>query len=398
MTSKLKLKQVNFPLNKIGVALLLSINVVTGIIIFALIHKSSNASQNTLAELPVSEQSIDYVTALGRLEPQGEITHLSAPAANQRLTELRVKEGDTVTVGQIIAVMDHFEEYQAALDTAQAKVNVAQARLAQVQAGEEAGQIEAQRRQVTEMEAQLTGDIEAQQAIIARQEAELRDAETDYRRYRALFEDGAVSATNLESRQLRVRTEEERLEEVRANLDEIMSTGEERIQGARATLTSLITVQPVDVSVAQAELSDALSQLRKAEVDLESVYVRSPVTGQILSVNANAGEIVGSEGIVDIGQTQQMYVVAEVYESDIQYVKVGQTATMVSDYGGLAGSIEGVVEQIGLLIDKPGIATNDPAAEVDVRVVEVKIRLNPSDSERVRTLNNLQVRASIQIH
>ncbi|MEH1966345.1 hypothetical protein [Nostoc sp.] len=48
-------------------------------------------------------------------------------------------------------------------------------------------------------------------------------------------------------------------------------------------------------------------------------------------------------------------------------------------------------------IDQPGIVNDDPSAKADVRIVKVKIRLDPNDSERVRTLNKLQVRASIQI-
>lgn len=144
-------------------------------------------------------------------------------------------------------------------------------------------------------------------------------------------------------------------------------------------------------------MNESLSQLRKAEVDLESSYVKAPVAGQILSINAKVGEVVGSGGIVDIGQTQQMYVVSEVYESDIQYVKIGQEATIVSEYGGFTGEIKGVVDRIGLQIDRPEIVNDDPSAKADVRIVKVKIRLHPHDSERVRTLNKLQVRASIQV-
>jgi HlyD family secretion protein len=41
-------------------------------------------------------------------------------------------------------------------------------------------------------------------------------------------------------------------------------------------------------------LNEFLSELRKAEVDLESIYVKAPVAGQILSINAKVGEVVGS--------------------------------------------------------------------------------------------------------
>jgi HlyD family secretion protein len=53
-----------------------------------------------------------------------------------------------------------------------------------------------------------------------------------------------------------------------------------------------------------------------------------------------------------------MYVVSEVYESDIQYVKIGQKVTIVSEYGGFSGEIKGVVDHIGLQIDQPEIVNS----------------------------------------
>ncbi|RCJ26976.1 hypothetical protein A6770_02045 [Nostoc minutum NIES-26] len=381
-----------------AIALLLSIGVVTVCTIFGLNSRGYlSTNQNNLQETSSHEQTISHVTALGRLEPQGDIIHLSAPASNQRLAELHVKEGDRVRAGQIIAIMDNFNQYQAVVENARAKVNVARSRLAQVQAGEEFGQIEAQRKKVAEMKAQLVEGVKVQTAIIARQEVELRKAENDYERYKALSQQGAVSIADTETRRLQVQIEKQRLQEVKANLSEQVSTRQERVKESQATLESLNHVSPTDILVARAELNESLSQLRKAKVDLESTYVQAPVAGQILSVNAKVGEVVGSSGIVDIGQTQQMYVMSEVYESDIQYIKINQPAIIVSEYGGFTGEIKGVVDRIGLQIDRPGIVNDDPSAKADVRIVKVKIRLNPNDSERVRTLNKLQVRASIQV-
>ncbi|MFN6498507.1 MAG: HlyD family efflux transporter periplasmic adaptor subunit [Nostoc sp. DedQUE01] len=381
-----------------AIALLLSIGVAGISTIFALnSHRYFSTNQNNLQEISSNQQTISHVTALGRLEPEGDIIHLSAPASNQRLAELRVKEGDRIQVGQIIAIMDNLNQHRAAVENARAKVIVARSRLAQVQAGEEFGQIEAQRKKVAEMEAQLVEGVKVQTTIIARQQVELRKAENDYRRYKVLSQEGAVSAADTETRRLQVEIEKKKLQEAKANLSEQVSTRSERVKESQATLESVKHVKPTDILVAKAELNESLSQLRKAKVDMESTYVQAPVAGQILSVNAKAGEVVGSGGIVDIGQTQQMYVMAEVYESDIQYIKVNQPAIIVSEYGGFTGEVKGIVDRIGLQIDKPGIVNDDPSAKADVRIVKVKIRLHPNDSERVRTLNKLQVRASIQI-
>ncbi|HLP87479.1 MAG TPA: ABC exporter membrane fusion protein [Nostocaceae cyanobacterium] len=388
--NKIKLDKANL--------ILLSVSVIAIIATVAFNSRQLfSTKQDSKQEIPISKQTVTYVTALGRIEPQGEIIHLGAPASNQRLAELRVKEGDQVREGQIIAVMDSFKRDQATVENSAAKVQVARSRLAQVRAGEKSGQIAAQQNKVTEMQAELSEGVKIQQTIIARQEVELNKAINDYQRYQKLLKDGAVSAADTEDRRLQVQIETKKLQEAKANLSQQISTSRERIKGGKATLDSLKNVKPTDILVAEAELNEALAQLKKAEIDLESAYVFSPVSGQILNINAKVGEYVGNNGILDIGQTQQMYVLAEVYESDIKYVKLGQQSTIVSEYGGFDGELKGVVDHIGLQIDKPGIVNDDPTAQADVRVVKVKIRLNSQDSDRVKTLNKLQVRVSINI-
>jgi len=97
-----------------------------------------------------------------------------------------------------------------------------------------------------------------------------------------------------------------------------------------------------------------------------------------------------------LGQTEQMYVVAEVYESDIGKVHLGQRATLTSDGNTILG-LHGTVNQIGLQVGKKDVLDNDPAADADARVVEVKIRLDSADSLRVASLTNMKMRVFIQI-
>ena len=359
--------------------------------------KVRETQRNVVSEVSASEPTLTTVTALGRLEPQGEITRLSASSSNQRLAQVLVGEGDIVQAGQAIAVLDNIDIRKAALEEAQAKVKAAQAHLTQVSAGAKMGAINAQQSKIVMLEAQLAGDIEAQKATIARLEAEVRNAEVDYQRHQNLYDSGAISASLFDTKHTQMETLREQLREATVTLERTVNTGQAQVQAEKETLQSIAEVRSVDIAEAQAQVDEALALVSKAEADLELAYVRSPVNGQILNLHAKAGEIVGGQGFADIGQTQQMYVVAEIYETDIRHVQIGQTAAIISEYGGFTGELRGVVNQIGLQIDKPGISNDDPAAKADVRVVEVKIRLNSEDSERVRHLNNLQVRASIEI-
>ncbi len=135
----------------------------------------------------------------------------------------------------------------------------------------------------------------------------------------------------------------------------------------------------------------ARAQLRHAEAELVRSTVRAPVDGQVLKIHARTGERVGPDGILELGRTQEMYAIAEVYETDVRRIKVGQRARVSSP--ALEAPIEGVVERVGMKIGKLDALSTDPAARTDARVVEVEIRLD--DSEPVKGLTNLQVEVAI---
>ncbi|MEN9519742.1 MAG: hypothetical protein RLZZ381_2330, partial [Cyanobacteriota bacterium] len=122
------------------------------------------------------------------------------------------------------------------------------------------------------------------------------------------------------------------------------------------------------------------------------------ISGQILRINTRVGEQVNTEeGIVELGRTDQMYAIAEVYETDIGKVRIGQPATVSSEYGGFVGKLKGQVEHLGLQVGEKEIveSTEDPTQDENSRIVEVKIRINPEDSKKVAGLTNMQVRVEI---
>jgi HlyD family secretion protein len=149
-----------------------------------------------------------------------------------------------------------------------------------------------------------------------------------------------------------------------------------------------------DASRDEARLSVRVAQalLAGAKAELEMAIVRSPIDGQVLEIHARTGELVGLEGIAELGRTAIMYAVAEVYETDIAEVKVGNRATVNSP--ALASTLHGTVKRIALKIGKADVLNTDPAAKVDARVVEVDIQLD--DNELVHGLTNLQVEVAIE--
>ncbi len=355
-------------------------------------------AQNPVAVSKPSPPVNTKVAALGRIQPKGKIISLSGSSALQhaRVAEVLVKEGERVQKGQTIAILDNLNQLKAAVEEAKLNVQVSRSRLERVKAGEsKQGEIAAQKARIANLENEFQGEINTQQARIARLEAELKNAQTELSRFEYLYQQGGVSSSEIDSRRLRVRTLQAEIDQAQATLNQIQSTFPERITEAKATLNELQEVRPVNVKVAQSELEQAIAAIPQAEADLELAYVRAPVDGQILRIHTFAGENIRDLGIVDLAQTQEIYVVAEVYETDIGRISKGQKATISSS--ALPRELKGTVEQIGLQVGKKEVFNNDPTLDIDARVVEVKIRLETTDIEVASKLIDLQVEVKIDL-
>lgn len=372
---------------------------------------------------------ISTVTALGRLEPRGDVLSISAPTAEGRIEELRVKEGDRLAKGDIIAVMSSESRLKAALRQAEEQVRVAQAKLGQVQSGAKDGQIEAQRADIARLGIERVGDYNTQSAVIARLDADLagaiktqastrlrliadvKNAQLEADRHDQLFQDGAVSASLRDSKRLaaevalrraleaqseaeRVRnTLRQQLNEARAALVRIQSAKAEQIDAARATLDQIKEVRPADVQTAQAEIGQARAAVEKAAADLEQAYARAPQAGVVLKIYSRAGEKIATEGLIDMGQTQRMVARVEVYESDVKRIKEGQSAVVMSD--AIGETLTGKVSEIGRKVLRQNVINTDPTLNADARIIEVWIELDPAASDRVARFTNSQVTAKI---
>ena len=204
-------KKLILPLTLLG--LLITIAIVTYTV-------NTSKKKSLEASPPVTKTpEIKAVTALGRIEPQGEVIQLSPPPdlGGTRIGKLLVKEGDRVSENQTIAILDNYDRTLADVELAHQEVQVAQANLAVVRAGAKRGEVNAQKAAIERLKAQLSGEITANKAEIARLEAqlttetaereasisrlqaELRNAESEFKRYQNLAQEGVISESELES-------------------------------------------------------------------------------------------------------------------------------------------------------------------------------------------------------
>jgi HlyD family secretion protein len=421
------------PKNQGLIALIIAATAITGGIAiygisnFGKMEKSSVTESKPIVPIP------QMVTALGRLEPKTEIIKLSAPLAldGDRISELLVKEGDNVKTGQVIAVLQSRDLLKKSVIQFQQQVKVAKAKLAQIKAGAKSGEIQEQSAIVERIKAQYAGDQQSQQENIARISAqwegdriaqtatinkltaELKNAESEYKRYEKLFSEGAISNSVIDSKRLNVETAKQTLSESQAILNRINTTANKQLAEAKVALNrinatsnkqinesqgklnSIAEVRPVDVQLAQTEIESAIANLNRAKTELEAAYIRAPMTGQIIKIHTRVGEKIGDQGIADFAQTNTMMAVAEVYQTDISKIKLGQKAIITSQ--GFTGELKGVVQQIGLQVKRQNVFGDQPGENLDSRIVEVKIHLNPEDSKKVSGLTNLQVQTAIKL-
>jgi HlyD family secretion protein len=192
---------------------------------------------------------------------------------------------------------------------------------------------------------------------------------------------------------------QEAVKERQAELDQTNQTLAAEIRQEQAKLAELREVRPADVSIAKSQLEKAQIAVEQKQAALRDSEVRVPVAGQILKINTQVGEQVNTvQGIVELAQTSQMYVVAEVAEVDINKIQTGQAAIITSEYKSFEGELKGTVENIGLQVGRKQtqeIGGSSRAIDKEARVVSIKVRIAPEDSSKVAKSTNMQVRVRL---
>ncbi|MFM7365916.1 MAG: ABC exporter membrane fusion protein [Cuspidothrix sp.] len=379
----------------IAIAMLASLSVAS-ISIFIVLKFRDIDTQKPVDTKPLTP-NIKTVTALGRIEPQGEVIKLSAPVSGtgNRVEKILVKEGEMVKAGQVIAILDNRDNLQAELTEAQAQVKVIKSKIAQIQAGAKQGEITAQKAIIDRLTAEGIGDIDAQKATVEKLQAELINAESENNRYQELYIQGAISASQKDSKVLNLETAKKSLQSANSHLKTLASSSKERIKEATATLSQISEVRKVDIEAAVSELNRAETVVKKAAINLQKAYIKSPQNGQIFEIYTRPGELINNNGILEIGKTSQMYVVAEVYESDIIKIIQGKQVRIVGDI--FDQELQGIVERIGLQVQKQNLNSTDPITNIDNRIIKVYIRLNKASSHQAAKFTNMQVKVIIPL-
>jgi HlyD family secretion protein len=277
------------------------------------------------------------ISALGRLEPENGIIRVAAPAmagitSGPAVRELFVSEGDDVEAGQLLARTDLSDLMMSILAEREAALELAR--------------------------------VEA--------EAATRRSERDC----------ALVETRLEEARRRAELRESKV----SSLEEY-----EQARALAISTEAACIAGRADAEAAKTAILVAEAGLKRAEAELARTEIRAPSNGRVLEILSFPGEVVRNGAVLEMGNVERMYAIAEVYETDVSRIEIGQTASVTSP--AFDQPLSGVVEHIRLKVQKQDEIGTDPAARKDARIVEVEVLLD--DSTQVEGLSNLQVTVQI---
>ena len=320
--------------------------------VFWLVASRGDPRASFTEEFEVRRGVIDsHISARGRVEGLHSQEIKLAARTFGRILEVHVSDGDPVKKDQVVAVLEN-EDSKARVEEARARLVRARAALERLLKGARPEEREARRAEM--VEAQALAENAAQQ----------------HERVRQLFEaDGIVSRAVLG------RAERDR-----------------KAAGARLTSAreryNLIMAPPrsEDVTSARADVQLANARLRAAEDYFDNTFVRSPVDGIVIKRFMNPGEAIAYESlsrpILSVSDTSKLMIRAEIDETDIGKIKLGQEARITADaFPGR--SFTARLVRISGGMGKKEILTDNPMDKVDTEILETFLELEPDAPLRV---------------
>jgi HlyD family secretion protein len=283
------------------------------------------------------------VAAAGRVEAAGETVELSAEVTG-RLVDVLVDEGADVQAGKVLARLDS-ADYRARVRSAEARVAVTEAELARL---------------VNGARAEDRREAEAQRAHA---QAAVDQADADVARRQPLLRDGVISQEEFERAARDARLARARLAETT-----------ERSQSVSAS------ARPDELARARANVALASAQLDEARAMLAKTELRAPQNGRIIRRHRRAGEMVSPERgqalVFELADMSQLRVRADVDETDVARVSVGQGVYVMADAFG-DRRFAGRIVRVGQSLGKKNIRTDEPTEKADTKVLETLIDLDP---------------------
>ncbi len=261
------------------------------LLVVAAVMKSKNSKTGETVETEKAALRTikETVEASGKVFPKTEVK-ISSDVSGE-IVELYVQEGDSVTVGQVLARVDP-EAYNSQVERAAAGVNSSKSGLANAKA-----QIEAARASKEQLEAQLS------------------NAREIHKRNEKLFKEGVVSQQDFDASLTTVKQLESNIRAAEANIRSAQQTAQSN----------------------EFQIKSAEASLKEINTTLKRTTIYATMSGILSKLNVEKGErVVGTSmmagtEIMRIADLKLMEVQVEVTENDLPRIALGQTAVIEID-------------------------------------------------------------------
>jgi HlyD family secretion protein len=224
-----------------------------------------------------------------------------------RVSRVHVREGQAVSVDQIIAELDRQE---------------LESRYAQAQANMERAQKGKQQAEtiLNVYHKTLPADVAKANANVKSAQDTLKDAEKNYQRFAELFKKGVVTEKERDTLKLTYDVAKSKLAE-----------NESTLKLARGNL-SKIDAAKMDIEAAVPQIDSTKAALNQANIQLGYTQLKSPMNGVVTSRNIEPGETVtpGRE-VITIADLSRVDLKIFVDETEIGKVKPGQSVDVQVD-------------------------------------------------------------------
>jgi HlyD family secretion protein len=293
---------------------------------------------------PPAMMPVARLAARGRVEPVNEPLQLAIGLVGT-LEKVYVNEGDTIKKGQLLAELINGDQ-KARVDEAAATVQLREAELKKLMNGARPEE----RREVAAQLAQMKANL-----IFAQREIERR---------RALAVSGVASREALDQAVSSLGTADAQTDARQASYDLIMAPPRDE-----------------DVAMTQANLALARANLEEQRSLLEKTQLRSPIDGMVLRRNLQTGETISIQPLIpilEVADTVHLRVRAEIDETDVARVALGQRVSIVAAaypdrrFGG-------VISRVGQKMGPKTVGSDEPREKNDTKILDAMIDLDPDE-------------------
>ncbi len=287
----------------------------------------------------------NYVAAEGKVQVMDGYQAEIGSQLDGRISEFYVGEGDEVKKGDLIAKLDD-RELRAKLREAEAELNVSKSKLNEIASGAR------------------EEEIKRANAVVESALADVDFARESLERYKLLYKEGFATKEQLDEK------------------EKVFKVAGAKVKEAQEEKT-LIEKGPKKETIKN--LEDAVRKARATaeyyrEI-LDKSSITAPISGKVIRKYLHKGEIISKEmntPLVAIADLQKIWINAEIDETDFGKIKIGDPAEIKSDaYPDKV--FKGEVHRISDYVGTRGFIPNNPAKNLDIKVIQVKILINDKE-------------------